>query len=58
MYDENRRLRGESQEDYCSGCAIRDLCNVILRDDEDCEDRIFDSTIPNPLSDGWFENND
>jgi len=32
------RKPGESQEDYCRDCL--QVCNVVLRDGEPCEDRI------------------
>jgi hypothetical protein len=34
---ETKKRNGESQEDYCRGCVL--VCNVILGDDESCEDR-------------------
>lgn len=33
------RQANESQESYCAGCAV-DACNVVLKDGEDCDDRV------------------
>lgn len=30
----------ESQDDYCAGCVHADSCNVMLKDGEDCGDRL------------------
>jgi hypothetical protein len=57
MYDPNKRLRGESQDQYCHLCCLVDGCNVQLRDNEDCQDRIHNSSVPDgslPMD----ENND
>ena len=34
-----------SQDWYCRGCVHFGLCNVILKDGEDCSDRIDDKLI-------------
>ena len=36
--EERLRKQGQSQEEYCKGCILRNVCNVILKDDESCED--------------------
>ena len=36
---ENMRKQGQSQEEYCKGCVLNIACNVILEDDESCEDK-------------------
>lgn len=45
---QNYRMKGETQEHYCSRCALNTPggCNVSLKDGEVCEDRIEDSSIP------------
>ena len=35
-----KRADYKSQEDYCQECARVGGCNVILKDDEECEDRL------------------
>ena len=34
------RKQGQSQEEYCKGCVLNIACNVILEDDESCEDKM------------------
>jgi len=44
----NYRMRGESQEHYCADCALNIAggCNVFLKDEEACGDKIVDNSIP------------
>jgi len=55
--ESNYRMKGESQEHYCQSCLIyRDgFCNVILRDAEECGDKI---AVEPPIPGGYCQDAD
>lgn len=36
----NERVIKDSQDEYCRGCILKNVCNVILKDGEVCGDRV------------------